>query len=254
MSAVPIVAAPASAVRWQIEPSGDRLLIVAFDTDGSADGLRAANRHACAAAVRIRAAALPGVGDVVPALSTVGVHYRPAALALSAGVAPFQAVQAMVAALLTAPLDVSEAVARVVELPVCYGGDHGPDLDEVAAACGMSADEVVARHSAEPVDVLMLGFAPGHPYIGRLDASLSLPRRATPRTAVAAGSIGLANCQSVIYPMTLPGGWNLIGRTPLALFDPHRASPCLVNAGDRVRFVPISAADFEAMAAQGAAA
>lgn len=244
----------AAPVPWRIEPSGDRLLVLVFEAGQGAEALAAANRSACAAAARIGAAALPGVRDVVPALSTVGIHYRPAEVA-GAGTAlpPYQALGEALSALLAVPLDLSAAAARVVELPVCYGGEHGPDLDEVATLCGLAPDEVVALHSAEPVDVLMLGFAPGHPYVGRFDARLAPPRRATPRTAVPAGSIGLANRQSVIYPMVLPGGWNLIGRTPLPLFDPHRARPCLLDAGDRVRFVPVSAAQFDDIAAAHAA-
>jgi KipI family sensor histidine kinase inhibitor len=136
---------------------------------------------------------------------------------------------------------------RVVEIPVCYGGEHGPDLEDVARTCGLSAAEVVELHSGARVDVMMLGFAPGHPYIGMFDEKLNPGRRATPRTAVAAGSIGLANRQTVIYPLTLPGGWNLIGRTPLVLFDPSRDAPCLVNAGDAVRFVPITAEQYQTM-------
>ncbi|QQX82744.1 5-oxoprolinase subunit PxpB [Cupriavidus necator] len=249
MTALPVDLAPVAAIPWHIEPSGDRLLVVAFDAGRDATALRAANRQACAAAVRIAAAALPGVTDVVPALATLGIHYRPSAVGAAAGTAPFRALSAALSALLAQPLGASTASARVVDIPVCYGGDHGPDLEEVAASCGLAPDAVVALHSAAPVDVLMLGFAPGHPYVGKFDARLAPPRRSTPRTAVPAGSIGLANCQSVIYPMVLPGGWNLIGRTPLALFDPHRDAPCLLNAGDQVRFVPVSAAQFDEIAA-----
>ncbi|MBB1629515.1 5-oxoprolinase subunit PxpB [Cupriavidus sp. UME77] len=239
-------AAPAAQASWRIAPSGDRCLIVEFGTVADI----AINRQACAAAVRIAAAALPGVTDIVPALTTVGVHYQPIAVARVTGTsAPFEALSAMIGELVREGLSSNAGAPLVIDIPVCYGGEHGPDLDDVAATCGLSPEQVIALHGAEPVDVLMLGFAPGHPYVGRFDARLSPPRRSTPRTAVAAGSIGLANRQTVIYPMTLPGGWNLIGRTPVALFDPHRASPCLLAAGDRVRFVPISSDVFESMLA-----
>ncbi|WP_354686241.1 5-oxoprolinase subunit PxpB [Cupriavidus necator] len=254
MSALPVDLAPAATRPWRIEPSGDRLLIIEFDVGSDANALSAANRQACAAAARIVAAALPGVTDVVPALTTVGIHYRPSAVGAASGTAPFLTLGATLSRLLAEPLDTSAATTRVVEIPVCYGGDHGPDLEDVAASCRLSPEAVIALHSAAPVDVLMLGFAPGHPYVGKFDARLAPPRRSTPRTAVPAGSIGLANWQSVIYPMVLPGGWNLIGRTPLVLFDPHRNAPCLLNAGDQVRFVPVSAAQFDDIAAsQGAA-
>lgn len=257
MSALPVDNAAATAMPWHIKPSGDRLLILSFDVGADADTLASANRHTCAAAARIGAAALPGVTDVVPALSTVGIHYRPSAVAgAGSRMPPFETLCAALAALLSAPLDLSAAAARIVEVPVCYGGEHGPDLEEVATYCGIAPAELVALHSAAPVDVLMLGFAPGHPYVGKFDARLAPPRRSSPRTAVPAGSVGLANYQSVIYPMVLPGGWNLIGRTPLCMFDPHRHAPCLLGAGDQVRFVPVSPAEYDDIAAaqaQGAA-
>ncbi|KAB7623755.1 5-oxoprolinase subunit PxpB, partial [Verminephrobacter sp. Larva24] len=152
-------------------------------------------------------------------------------------------------AALLEPLEWQEAqAARVVEVPVCYGGEHGPDLASVAAACGLSPQGLIDLHAGAQVRVLMMGFAPGLPYIGSFDTRLAVPRRPQPRMAVPGGSIGLANRQSVIYPFTLPGGWSLIGRTPMQLFDPNRDPACLLQAGDGLRFVPISAATFGALA------
>jgi KipI family sensor histidine kinase inhibitor len=241
---------PAAPIAWTLAPSGDRCAIVAFDAGDPA----LANRAARAAATLIGARAVPGVIDIVPALTTVGIHYRPAAFAGRAGVSPYAACAQLLTELLAALSFDDVPSARVVEIPVCYGGAHGPDLEAVADACRLSPQDVIRLHSEAEVDVLMLGFAPGHPYIGRFDARLAPPRKATPRTAVAPGTIGLANRQSVIYPMTLPGGWNLIGRTPLTLFAPRRAQPCLVQAGDRVRFVPIDAGEFSALSRQAEAA
>ena len=136
------------------------------------------------------------------------------------------------------------ATVRVVEVPVCYGGDFGPDLAEVAVACDLTPDDVIARHAPSPHVVHMLGFAPGFPYMGGLDARLTVPRRATPRTAVPAGSVAIARDQSAIYPFEAPGGWNLIGRTPLRLFRPTTQPPCLLEPGDEVRFVPISSVQY----------
>jgi KipI family sensor histidine kinase inhibitor len=230
-------------VAWTLTPSGDRCALVAFDP---ADPARA-NRAVRAAAALIGMRAVPGLTDIVPALTTVGIHYRPAVFAGTCGVSPYAACAQVLSEILAALRLDAAPPARLVEIPVCYGGEHGPDLEAVAQACSLSPREVVRLHSEAEVDVLMLGFAPGHPYIGRFDARLAPPRKATPRTAVAPGTIGLANRQSVIYPMTLPGGWNLIGRTPLTLFAPRRAQPCLVQAGDRVRFVPIEAGEFAAL-------
>jgi KipI family sensor histidine kinase inhibitor len=137
---------------------------------------------------------------------------------------------------------------RVVEVPVCYGGEFGPDLEEVAATCGLAVAEAIALHGASPHVVYMLGFAPGFPYIGGLDPRLAVPRRATPRAKVPAGSVAIARDQTSIYPNESPGGWNLIGRTPVALFDMNADPPCLLQPGDRVRFVAVSARQYDAIA------
>ncbi|WIG55610.1 MAG: Allophanate hydrolase 2 subunit 1 [Rhodanobacteraceae bacterium] len=129
-------------------------------------------------------------------------------------------------------------------IPVCYGGDCGPDIDAIAEHAGLVRDEVIARHAAAEYTVAMLGFAPGFPYLLGLDAALHVPRRATPRTRVPAGSVAIGGAQTGIYPCELPGGWHLIGRTPLALFDPRRDPPCLLAPGDRVRFRAIDAGEF----------
>ena len=232
---------------WRLFPSGDSCLIAECDAlPGPDTSLRIA-----AAAVRLRAAMLPGVHDVVPALTTIGLHYRPGAIAGRAASAgfPYEELARRVQAVLATGIDADAAQRELIEVPVCYGGAHGPDLEEAAVQCGMPAAQLVALHGAEPVTVLTLGFAPGMPYLGRFDERLALPRRASPRTAVPPGAIGLANRQSVIYTLALPGGWSLIGRTPLALFDPMREEPALLQAGDRVRFRAIQADEFDSLAA-----
>jgi KipI family sensor histidine kinase inhibitor len=127
---------------------------------------------------------------------------------------------------------------------VCYEPGYALDLDEVAQKTRLSRDEVVRRHAAAQYRVLMMGFAPGHPYIGGLDPKLSVPRRATPRAEVPAGSVAIANVQSVVYPYAISGGWSVIGRTPLVIFDAARERPSLFSAGDRVRFAPIGQDEF----------
>jgi inhibitor of KinA len=140
---------------------------------------------------------------------------------------------------------------REVEIPVCHAPGFAPDLDEVARATGLSAEAVIAAHLASPHRVLLLGFSPGTPYLGGLDPRLAVPRRPSPRTRVEAGSVGIANGQCVIYPRATPGGWRLIGRTPLQLFDAHRDPPALLRAGDRVRFVAIGEERFRQLAGEG---
>ena len=132
-----------------------------------------------------------------------------------------------------------EPPAAAVEVPVCYGTDCGPDLADVAAFAGCSESEVIERHSAVTYRVYLLGFLPGFPYMAEVDPRIAAPRRATPRTAVPAGSVGIAGGQTGIYPSVTPGGWNIVGRTPVTLFDPDRSRPFLFQPGDRVRFRPI---------------
>ncbi len=191
---------------------------------------------------------IPGVYDVVPTYTTVAVHYHPESFL--GDVLPWQRLQRQLEAVLTQGIETASAVARVVEVPVYYGGDQGPDLIEVAQKCGLAEEEVVQLHSSPVYTVYMLGFLPGFPYIGGLDKRLNMPRRKTPRTTVPAGSVAIAGEQAAIYPMESPGGWNLIGRTPVTLFQPQAEPPCLLQPGDKVRFVPISFEQFQAMQRQ----
>ena len=147
--------------------------------------------------------------------------------------------------------DAGEAGAKAVEpavIPVRYGGAFGPDLDALAANAGMDMEAAVALHAGGDYRVAMLGFAPGFPYLVGLDERLAAPRRATPRVRVAAGSVGIGGAQTGIYPREGPGGWNIIGRTPLRLFDPDRDGPCLLVPGQRVRFRAIDDQEFERLA------
>ena len=133
----------------------------------------------------------------------------------------------------------------LVEIPVCYGGELGPDLDEVADRIGCSPAEVIELHAAPEYRVYVVGFVPGFAYMASVDDRLALPRRSTPRTKVPAGSVAIAAGQTGIYPTETPGGWHLLGRTPVRPFDPRRAQPVLLEPGDRVRFVPIAREEFD---------
>ena len=134
-----------------------------------------------------------------------------------------------------------------MEIPVCYGGEFGPDLPFVAARAGLSEDEAARRHAAGEYRVHLIGFAPGFPYLGGLTAELAAPRRATPRERVPAGSVGIAGRQTGVYPLETPGGWQIIGRTPLRLFRLDADPPALLRTGDGVRFRAIAADEFEAL-------
>src|SRR4029453_856356 len=137
------------------------------------------------------------------------------------------------------------AKSRLVKVPVCYDAEFALDLKTVAQHCGLSPNEVVARHAAARYDVRCVGFTPGFPFLGGLPAKLATPRRKSPRPAVPAGSVGIGGPQTGIYPLRSPGGWNIIGRTPLRLFDVTREPATLFRAGDRVRFFPIGRDEFE---------
>jgi KipI family sensor histidine kinase inhibitor len=139
----------------------------------------------------------------------------------------------------------------VVEIPVCYGGEFGPDLGDVSAACGLHPSEVIREHAAGDYIVYFLGFSPGFPYLGGMSERIAAPRRATPRKRVPAGSIAIGGNQTGAYPLASPGGWQLIGRTPLALFDARRTPPALLSLGDRVRFVAMSGEEFRLAAGEG---
>jgi len=141
------------------------------------------------------------------------------------------------------PLELS--ASRRVEIPVCYGGEFGPDLDDVARLSGLQLEDVIATHAGAEYRVYFLGFAPGFPYLGGLPTELSTPRLAEPRRSVPAGSVAIGGGQTGVYPMSTPGGWRLIGRTPLRLFDPTGGAPTLLEMGDRVRFRPIGKDDYE---------
>lgn len=139
----------------------------------------------------------------------------------------------------------AQSEGRRLEVPVCYGGELGPDLEDVAERIGATGEEVVALHASREYRVYVVGFVPGFAYMGTVDERLALPRRASPRTRVPAGSVAIAAGQTGIYPMETPGGWHILGRTPLRPFDPRRPQPVLFRPGDLVRFVPISREEFD---------
>jgi inhibitor of KinA len=176
--------------------------------------------------------------DIVVGYHTVTVYFDP----LSVDGAWLEGELAMLAG---DPAPLTEMSGAAIEVPVCYGGDLGPDLGSVAALAGCTEAEVIELHCSREYRVFMVGFVPGFAYMGPVDPRLALPRRANPRTRVPAGSIGLAAGQTGVYPMETPGGWHLIGRTPVKPFDQRRAEPVLFRPGDRVRFTPISREDFD---------
>jgi KipI family sensor histidine kinase inhibitor len=198
-----------------------------------------------ALAESVKAAAVAGVVEAVPTFRSLMIHYDPLTVSqteLKARLAP-----------LLSGLRAADSAGRRWRIPVCYHDSVALDLAEVAARTGLSAARVVEAHSAVTYHVYMMGFLPGHPYMGDLASELVLPRRESPRTVVPAGSVSIATTLTAIYPLESPGGWHLIGRTPALLWDKRRDRPAILAAGDQVRFQPVSLADYSALASRGAA-
>ena len=185
--------------------------------------------------------AIPGVRDVVPTFRTVAVYFDP----LQTDLARLHSELTRAAESVDSGVRPATTSRRV---PVCYGGEFGPDLPEVAAAAHLTEGQVVAIHTTTVYRVFMLGFAPGFAYLGVVDQRIAVPRRAVPRTRVPAGSVGIAGMQTGIYPADTPGGWQLVGRTPQMMFDPRRHSPSLLQPGDQVQFFAIDAAEWDRFA------
>jgi inhibitor of KinA len=219
---------------FRIVPAGESALVVEFEE--RIDPV--VNDRAIALADGLQAAAIPGVRDVVPTYRSVAVFFDPLRTNYDALVDRLEIEVAKPAAAATA--------ARVpIRIPVCYGGDFGPDLPAVAAFASASEAQVIAMHTAIEYRVFMLGFVPGFAYMGIVDDRIAMPRHSTPRVRVPLGTVGIAGVQTGIYPAETPGGWQLIGRTPLKPFDADRAEPFLLRAGDRVRFYAIDRAEYE---------
>jgi KipI family sensor histidine kinase inhibitor len=204
---------------------GDRSLLVELGETISSE----VNCRVQRLMLQLEQARLPGVRELAPGYRSLLVVYDP--LAISA------------ALLKTRITDIAAQTgssglpqAKLITVPVFYGGDYGPDLEWVCGRLGMSAEDVIRLHSETVYRVYMIGFTPGYPYMGELPAALAVPRRSTPRTRVPKGSVAIAQRQTGIYPVESPGGWQIIGWTPIELFDPYRRLPSLLEMGDRVKF------------------
>jgi inhibitor of KinA len=218
-------------------PSGDTALLVEFGDRVD----RQLSALVLALDERLAAANLPGVIETVPTLRSLTIHYDPA-------VTTHEALRARIRPML-AGLEGRSAHGRSWTIPVCYDPALGPDIDDVAKRAGRAAKAVAELHASVRYRVYTLGFLPGLPYMGDLPEALHLPRRENPRTAVPPGSVAIATTMTTIYPLESPGGWHLIGRTPVRLFDASREPPVLLAPADDVMFKPISLAEFEGLEA-----
>jgi inhibitor of KinA len=217
----------------RVTAAGDAAIVAEFPSRIDPD--INARATALAAAMRTRWGAI--LRDVVVGYCTVTVYYDPLRVD-----APW--LEAELAAAAMQGDEICQPDQAVVEIPVCYGGDFGPDLEDVARFGGCSTDDVVALHSGREYRVYVVGFVPGFAYMAEVDQRIAAPRRSSPRIAVPAGSVAIAGGQTGIYPGVTPGGWNIIGRTLVKPFDPSRLEPFLFQPGDRVRFAAIPAGEF----------
>jgi len=222
---------PPTSHQFALLPLGDAAVTVEFGHEIS-PGI---NELALGFAQAMHAQQWQGVLDIVPAYASVTIHVDPSQLPLSALCERLQ----MLVFDASAP-----SSGRTHRIPVLYGGEWGPDLGDVAAFARLSPAETIQLHYTALYRVYMLGFSPGFPYLGLVPASIAMPRLATPRTAVPAGSVGIAESQTGVYPTRTPGGWRIIGRTPVSLFQPQSSMPFLLSPGDRVQFHPIDAEEF----------
>lgn len=232
----------------EISPLGDRALLLRLGTTIDA----ATHRRVRAVCAQLDAHPVPGTIELVPAFASVAVHYDPARVpndSMPPGASPYARFAAALQSALANVSEIELPEPRVLEIPVCYGGAFGPDLNDVAARHTLAPDDVIRLHCGAIYDVYMLGFAPGFAYLGGLPPEIATPRRDEPRAAVPAGSVGIGGSQTGIYPLVSPGGWQLIGRTPLRLFDAKRERPTLLAVGDRVRFRAIDTREFEQLTA-----
>ena len=225
-----------------IYPLGDQAIVIDWgnriDT-GLNQQVRAVHAH-------LRDHPLPGIRDLIPAYSSLTILLDLGELLQqSPGRPPFEMMRTQLDRMLPGLENRPVQEGRRVDIPVCYDPSLAPDLETVAGFSGMHTSDVVEMHAGREYLVYLLGFLPGFAYMGSVDARIAAPRRPQPRSQVPAGSVGIAGEQTGIYPLQSPGGWNLIGRTPLRLFDPHRPEPALLQAGDRVRFFAISLQAFQ---------
>lgn len=217
----------------KVMPAGDSALVVEFGNEIN----EAINEKVHALAKKIRQENIPGITEMIPTFRSLLVSYDMLQISYSK--------LSVMLSVLSRELEMNRAAhRRIVKIPCCYGARFGVDLTDMERLTGLSREEIIELHSSVDYKIYMLGFLPGFVYLGGLDKRLEVPRLDTPRVRIGKGAVGIGGNQTGIYPMDSPGGWRLIGGTPVDLYDPEREDPVLLRAGEYIRFVPISIMDY----------
>ncbi|MGD6993414.1 5-oxoprolinase subunit PxpB [Sutcliffiella horikoshii] len=222
-------------MKIEFHPLGDTGIQVLFGSDIS----EGTNQEIRLFADQLKKLKLDGVIEWVPAYTTLTIFYHPDKIIYKDLCKKLEDIQKRLQ-----KEDLSSN-STVYEIPVLYGGEVGPDLSEVASHNGCTEDEVISIHSAKPYLIYMMGFVPGFPYLGGMPKKIATPRRENPRAKIEAGSVGIAGEQTGVYPLETPGGWQIIGRTPVKLYDPDNGEPILLSAGSYIRFVPVDQKEYD---------
>lgn len=218
---------------FSFSPLGDQAIVIEVGNEINEE----TQQRLKAASALLEASSLPWLVEIIPAFTTVTVFYNPLA-------ALYGTVKEELEELVQQAAKELEAESRTVEIPVCYGGDFGPDLAFVAQHNGLTEEEVIRIHTSGTYSVSMIGFAPGFPFISGMSENIAAPRRESPRLRIPERTVGIAGMQTGVYPIETPGGWQLIGRTPLRLFRPEQEIPSLLRAGDKIVFTPITESEY----------
>ncbi|MCI8578134.1 MAG: 5-oxoprolinase subunit PxpB [Lachnospiraceae bacterium] len=217
----------------RILTAGDSSLLIEFGKEISPE----INRKIAATVQLMKEQHIEGVVDMIPAFCSLLINYDPR-------VVRYDKMKKRLESLVRMDIKVGAEKRRIFEIPVVYGGEYGPDLAAIAQHAGLSEAEVINIHSSQDYLIYMLGFLPGFCYLGGLDERIHTPRLANPRLKIRAGSVGIGGSQTGIYPLDSPGGWQLMGMTPVKTYDPDREVPILVEAGNYIRFVPVDEAEY----------